>query len=76
MVSPTGFAALQYAQTKTATAPAQGPSAQLGGAAEEFAKTLRDGEAAENEVRLSSLFPPRDTRVLDELRAMAMGGGP
>ena len=33
MVSPTGFAALQYAQTKTATAPAQGPSAQLGGAA-------------------------------------------
>lgn len=45
MVSPTGFAALQYAQTKTATAPAQGPSAQLGGAAEEFAKTLRDGEA-------------------------------
>ncbi len=47
MVSPTGFAALQYAQTKTATAPGEAPAQNpLGSAADDFAKTLREGEAA------------------------------
>ena len=46
MVSPTGFAALQYAHSKTATAPSQdSPQSKLGNAAEEFAKTLRESEA-------------------------------
>ncbi|MEL7343516.1 MAG: flagellar hook-basal body complex protein FliE [Pseudomonadota bacterium] len=47
MVSPTGFAALQYAQTRTATAPAEAPKQNaLGSAAEDFAQTMRNGEAA------------------------------